>query len=238
MPGGYSLRDGDGIDEEIDDIGCIVRMRLRCHAAENLMLTDDVLQFAGTNWKSLRQQLRQFVAEKEAHPKHKELKAFVVAGAQRRTADLKEVRLLLAGFFTNKPWEVIVGQAIARLAGGMGLEGPDSLSGYLGGKVCENLLGLSRLQALILNGIALQQGQNHSFVRTLFAPRGTVMWERVEELLSTKHPVPPALSPTSDRAVNHPPADASNLCLRVMAERLPAGRCTAMRHPYPVITYP
>ena len=31
---GYSLRDGDGIDEEIEDIGCIVRMRLRCHAAE------------------------------------------------------------------------------------------------------------------------------------------------------------------------------------------------------------
>ena len=41
-------------------------------------------------------------------------------------------------------------------------------------------------------------------------PRGTVMWERVEELLSTKHPVPPALSPTSDRPVNHPP-DRPNL---------------------------
>jgi hypothetical protein len=53
-------------------------------------------------------------------------------------------------------------------------------------------------------------------------PRGTVMWERVEELLSTKHPVPPALSPTSDCAVNHPPGDASNLWLRVMAVHPPS----------------
>ena len=36
-------------------------------------------------------------------------------------------------------------------------------------------------------------------------PRGKVMWEKVEELLSTKHPAPPALSPMSDRAVIHPP---------------------------------
>jgi hypothetical protein len=42
------------------------------------------------------------------------------------------------------------------------------------------------------------------------APRGTVMWGRVQELLSTKHPLPPALSPISDRAVNHPP-DCPNL---------------------------
>ena len=107
------------------------------------MLTDDVLHLAGTDWESLLKKLRQFVAEKETHPKHKELKAFVDAGAPRRTADLKEVRLLLAGFFTNKPWEVIVGQAIARLAEGKGLEGPNSLSAYLGTKVCEKLLGLS-----------------------------------------------------------------------------------------------
>jgi hypothetical protein len=36
-------------------------------------------------------------------------------------------------------------------------------------------------------------------------PRGTVMWEKVEELLSTKHPAPPALCPMSARAVIHPP---------------------------------
>ena len=64
------------------------------------------------------------------------------AGAPRRTADLKEIRLLLAGFFTNKPWEVIVGQAIAKPAEGKGMDGPDTLSEYLGTKVCENLLGL------------------------------------------------------------------------------------------------
>jgi hypothetical protein len=56
-------------------------------------------------------------------------------------------------------------------------------------------------------------------------PRGTVMWGRVEELLSAKtakHAVPPVLSPTSDRAVNHPPGNASNLWLRVMAEHPPS----------------
>jgi hypothetical protein len=49
-------------------------------------------------------------------------------------------------------------------------------------------------------------------------PRGTVMWERIEELLSTKHPVPPALSPTSDRAVLQvPPISRPHY-------RLPAGQ--------------
>jgi hypothetical protein len=59
------------------------------------------------------------------------------------------------------------------------------------------------------------------------------MWERVEELLSTKHPVPPALSPTSDRAVNHPPGDASNLWLRVIAVHPPSRK--VYRHETPPV---
>lgn len=140
---GYSLRDGDGIEEELNDVGCIVRLRLKCRAAENLMLTDDVLELAQTDWSSLLKDINKFVDGGASHAKLRELKAFLDGGAQRRTANLKEIRLLISGLFTNKPWEIIVGQAIARLARGEVKHGADTLYSYIGEKACKHLLGLT-----------------------------------------------------------------------------------------------
>jgi hypothetical protein len=139
---GFSLRDGDCKTEDICDLGCIIRMRLQCRSAENLMLTDDVLQNAGTHWENLLTKINSFIRSEGDHPKLVKLRQFVSDGAQRRTADLKEIRLLISGFFTNKPWEVIVGQSIARLAQGEQRFGPDTLVAYLGEKACRHLLGI------------------------------------------------------------------------------------------------
>ena len=52
---GFSLRDRDFQPELIEDVGPIIRMRLSCRAAENLMLSDDALDLAGTDWVTFQQ---------------------------------------------------------------------------------------------------------------------------------------------------------------------------------------
>jgi hypothetical protein len=69
----------------------------------------------------------------------------------RRGADLKDVRNDLVGLMgSNKPWEVLVGQAIASVADGKGQIGTDSLSAYLGTAVCNVIL--KQAGAAITNG--------------------------------------------------------------------------------------
>ena len=50
----YSLRDRDDSPYEIEDKPIITRMRLFCRAAENLIVTDDVLGILGTDWDKMR----------------------------------------------------------------------------------------------------------------------------------------------------------------------------------------
>jgi hypothetical protein len=71
------------------------------------------------------------------------VKAFVDDGLDRLGADIKRIRNVLVGLFSDKPWEVLVGQAIAGLKLGRGLTGPDSLREYLGRKVCRELLAIA-----------------------------------------------------------------------------------------------
>lgn len=139
---GFSLRDRDLQPEAIEDVGRVVRMRLSCRAAENLMLSDDALALAQTDWPGLQAKIATFVEESPHHPYHAAMAGFA-ADYDRKGADLKDIRNVLIGLMSNKPWEVLVGQAIARLAQGDGLEGEHSLREYLGEKVCTNLLGMA-----------------------------------------------------------------------------------------------
>lgn len=140
---GFSLRDRDGASEEIDNIGSIVRMRLSCRAAENLLLSDDVLRFAGTDWNGLLVDVQNFVLESTHHRYHERMREFLDSGANRKDFDLKEIRMVLAGLVTNKPWEVLVGQTIAHILQNPGIDGDNSLKSYLGPKVCTELLRLA-----------------------------------------------------------------------------------------------
>jgi ABC-type multidrug transport system ATPase subunit len=140
---GYSLRDRDDNPEEIEDVGSIKRMRLSCRTAENLLLSDDVLVAAGSTWEDLQVSITTFVEESTHHPKHTEMKTFLNEGLDRKNADLKEIRLILAGLITTKPWEVLVGQTIASLKVRTGLTGDNSLIAYLGAKVCTEVCKLS-----------------------------------------------------------------------------------------------
>jgi hypothetical protein len=146
----YSLRDRDLQPEAINDVGHVRRMRLACRAAENLMLTDDVLQRVGTDWPTLRGKIEAWAAAFGGHQYHAEVVGFLEGGCDRMGYRLKDIRNILAGLMTNKPWEIVVGQSIAALARPNNSEGEHSLRKYLGAKVCTYLLELHEQQETAL----------------------------------------------------------------------------------------
>lgn len=141
---GYSLRDRDEGSTEIDDVGSVRRFRLNARAAENLLLSDDVLGRAGVTWAELQGRVSSWVAGNATHPHFGAISIFASTWGNRRDANLKEIRNDLVGMMgSSKPWEVMVGQSIAALVLGDGATGPDSLREYLGAGVCNALLGVN-----------------------------------------------------------------------------------------------
>lgn len=140
---GYSLRDRDGGPEEIDDVGSVVRMRLACRAAENLMLSNEVLTAASASWPTFQESARAWVVANGVHPYHADMSAFVDGGFDRKAHDLKTIRNILVGLMSTKPWEVLVGQTIAALARNGGPSDEGSLRDFLGAKACQHLLGIA-----------------------------------------------------------------------------------------------
>ena len=92
----FSLRDGDDSPEDMGDLGSVIRLRLHCRAAENLMLTDEALARAGTEWSTVTARLNDWLDRTPNHPRREEMLAFRDAGYDRRFADLKDVRMLIA----------------------------------------------------------------------------------------------------------------------------------------------
>jgi energy-coupling factor transporter ATP-binding protein EcfA2 len=139
----FSLRDRDTSPEAIDDVGHVSRMRLSCRAAENLMLSDDVLASAGSDWPGIRDAIEAWIANNGGHKFHGEMVCFRDEGFDRKGFDLKNIRNILLGLISNKPWEVLVGQRIANVAkNDGGLDGENGLMAYLGPKACGHLLRL------------------------------------------------------------------------------------------------
>jgi hypothetical protein len=141
---GYSLRDRDLHLDEIDDVGALVRMRLSCRAAENLMLCDGALAHAGTDWPALQARVTAWAQANLGHQYHADVRAFIDGGFDRKGHDLKDIRNILVGLMSNKPWEVLVGQAIAALARDGGAPVAGSLRDFLGEKVVINILRLDQ----------------------------------------------------------------------------------------------
>jgi predicted ATPase len=140
----YTLRDGDGVAEELDDLGPVVRLRLACRAAENLLLTEELLEATGASWEELVKRIEAWIAANKGHPRYEAMVAFRTGGFDRRNHDLKQLRMLLVGqiLASDKPWEVLVGQAIGRrvLAGDSEAVSANSLDDFLGQKVMSTLL--------------------------------------------------------------------------------------------------
>jgi predicted ATPase len=116
---GYSLRDRDADPEEINDLMPVIRMRLSCRNAENLILTDEVLATLGISWNDLQNRIQTWIESNPTHPKYAEMVAFRDGGYNRKDHQLKYVRNDLIGLAgSNKAWEIVVGQTIGRIKNG------------------------------------------------------------------------------------------------------------------------
>jgi energy-coupling factor transporter ATP-binding protein EcfA2 len=135
----FSLRDRDDGPYDIDDLGPVRRARLNCYAAENLLLTDDVLSSLETDWPTLRGALEDWLDKFPAHPRSGDVARFRADGWNRRDSRIKTLRNLILGVLgTEKPWEVVVGQAIAAVATRAEVDrGEFSLLDFLGPKLVQ-----------------------------------------------------------------------------------------------------
>jgi hypothetical protein len=132
----FSLRDRDNAPYEIDDKKIVKRMRLFCRASENLLVSDDVMLLLGSNWETLSTAIEDWLTKYPEHPQFDAMLAFKKSNYDRLNSDLKPLcNILMMLMGSRKPWEVAVGQAIARLASVAGVQGDNSLTRYLGSKL-------------------------------------------------------------------------------------------------------
>ncbi len=140
----FSLRDRDDTPEEIDDLTPVVRFRLSCRNAENLLLTNEVLSSLLTNWIKVKADIDAWLEKNTTHTKYSYLKDFRDNGYDRKGANLKEIRMLLIGAIigSNKPWEVAVGQVIGGLRKSSSIDYSEdgSIFSFLGKKLVENII--------------------------------------------------------------------------------------------------
>lgn len=131
----YSLRDRDDAPYEIADDGPIIRSRLNCRNAENLIVTDEVLALTGVDWATLQTRMLKWIDQNPDHPQYATVCGWRDANWDRISFDLKQLRnLILAQAGTSKPWEVLVGRAIAGLKSKTST-GEHGIANYLGPKL-------------------------------------------------------------------------------------------------------
>lgn len=142
-PIAYSVRDKDEIEDDIHDIPPLKRYRLNCRAAENLILSDEVLNSLGVDWETLKKRIDKWIHNRNDHPKFEKMEEFQQSGYDRLSFKLKEIRNILIGETgTSKPWEVAVGQVVGRLAKG------DLVKDFSEGKI-SNFIGQDLVDELI-----------------------------------------------------------------------------------------
>ncbi len=134
----FSLRDRDDHPYEIEDLPHVTRMRLNCRTAENLLLTDDVLQIMETSWPTLQKKIADWIAVNESHCHRADMQVFAEKW-DRRNGSIKRLRNTILGITGySKDWEIAVGQAMAGL-GPAAEKGDGSLADFIGPKACQAL---------------------------------------------------------------------------------------------------
>lgn len=145
LPQAYSLRDGDGVIDDLPPVGPIARFRLRCYAIENLLLTDECLAVLGTTWAGLQESVRDWLGRNPTHRDAAFLAKLVEDPDRMRNVKIKSIRQLVCAVAgSSKPWEVIVGQALGRLDADAHNPStdPTSVVSFLGSAAAQALLGV------------------------------------------------------------------------------------------------
>jgi predicted ATPase len=139
-PMAFSLRDlDDAKSAEIDDLDHVCRIRLNCYAMENILLTDEVLDLHGFTAETFKTILMARLDSSPSHKYNEELRRLIESFDNRKNLNIKDVRnILVAELGSNKPWEVLVGQAIASNITTKSVK-PHSIHSYLGPKALSKL---------------------------------------------------------------------------------------------------
>ena len=146
----YSLRDRDDKKEANFDSSTIPKVKrliLGCRCSENLLLSDDVLNFVDFNWDKLKNELDRWLENNSSHQKFKIMSDFKMNAFNRKQFPIKEITNIIAGILTDKPWQALVGQVIGELIKTntfhVDAKDDDSLSSYLGAELVTVLLNAS-----------------------------------------------------------------------------------------------
>ncbi len=141
-PVAYSLRDGDGERGGICREGPIVRFRLQCYEIENALVTTECLEKLELTWEEFQERTQLWLDE---HPEREEavlLRHLIDSEDRLRDMKIKKLRnviMMIAG--SKKPWEVIIGQALASLVGApVASNDPFSLIGFIGDDAAKALI--------------------------------------------------------------------------------------------------
>jgi hypothetical protein len=148
----FSLRDGDGVEGDLDNNGTVIKLRLACYAAENLLLCDDTLVYCNSSTEQFKNVIEQWIAKNPKHSRVNETKVFLQDFDHRRTLKIKALReLILEWMNVKKPWEVLLGQVIANVVTrNEYLNSKHSMIEYLGPKVVKALgIGINETDSVI-----------------------------------------------------------------------------------------
>lgn len=136
------MRDRDDNYEPIEDLPPITRMKLSCRNAENLLLSNEVLEKLGLSWDNLKKKIDDWIGKNTEHPHYSVMQQFKEGGYNRKDFNLKEIRNDLMGIIgSSKPWEVVVGQVIGNLSWNenTNFSKEGSIYNFLGEKLIKNL---------------------------------------------------------------------------------------------------
>ncbi|MDR3501242.1 MAG: AAA family ATPase [Legionella sp.] len=155
----YSLRDRDEGSNEITNLKIINRFVLNCRAAENLLLTEQVLNTLGITWEELTIKIEEWLLKNNTHQHYQRMSDFKNSEYDRRNFDLKQIRNNLM-YLIEKPtsWEVAIGKTIGNLLANNELQSNSSLNShqitsYLG----EKLVTLLNAQSNYVIGHSIKQ---------------------------------------------------------------------------------
>lgn len=141
-PLAYSLRDGDGVQDNIPNNGSVVRFRLQCYAIENLLLSNQALDVLGKTWDEFKMLASEWLEDNEAHKDSDKIRELIKSDDRFRHTKIKAIRQLICSIAeSNKPWEVVVGQAIGSLDSSALPNGPHDLPTLIGLDATAILLG-------------------------------------------------------------------------------------------------
>lgn len=137
-PIAFSIRDGDGVREGLDDNDPVRRLRLQCYELENLLLSDDGLKVMECDWDSFRTKADAWCKANEKHEDVALVRALAHSKDRLRDTKLKAIRNLIphiAG--STKPWHTVVGKALAEASKQPNVAPENSLADFFGDRFAE-----------------------------------------------------------------------------------------------------